>query len=247
QGLFRQSQLLEETMRTLNETLALPRDVKVSLRECGSADARYEPGTAKDAKGPSIAICYELVAALAELFAADAKTDEEAQQAGVAVAGATLYVFFQEAGRALLDLYPLQAPAAPGKPEEAVDQLATLVLLASGDEGEQTALNGAQAFLGEEGRAKSRERLQALPYWRAHGLDVGRLDAVLCWVYGKNPLRFPDLVGDRPLPQERAARSPAESQRPAAACQPPLAPYLKSSPRRPGPFGPPAPPPSPPR
>jgi hypothetical protein len=243
QGLFRQSHLLDETLRALNETLALPRDVKVALRECGTADARYDASGGKDAKGPAISICYELVAALADLFAADAKTDEEAQQAGVAVAGATLYVLFQETGRALLDLYALPAP---GKPEDAVDQLATLVLLASGDQGEQMALNGAQAILGEEGKTKSRERLKALPYWRAHGLDEARLYAVLCWVYGKNPLRFQDLVGDGTLPRERAARCPEEYQRLEEAWQPVLAPYLKVSPRPPGPFGPPVPPDAPP-
>lgn len=218
QGIFKQSQLLEETLKALNGTLALPREVKVALRECGATDALYEPQV------PRISLCYELVDALAELFASEAKTQEEAEQAGAAVAGATLFIFLQETARALIDLYAI---ATPGKPEEGVDQLATLILLASGEEGEQTALNGAQAFLGEEGKPKSRERLAQLAYWKAHPLDERRFFSILCWVYGKNPGKFQDLVGDGTLPAERAAGCPAEFQSLSQTWEPTLAPYIK--------------------
>src|SRR6185295_6475382 len=103
-----------------------PRDLGVVLRECGATDAHYE------AQKPRVSICYELVDALATLFASQARTQEEAEQAGVAVAGATLYVFLQESARGLLDQWGVPAQ---GSPEEQVDQLATMVLLASGEEG----------------------------------------------------------------------------------------------------------------
>src|SRR4029077_1779298 len=41
QEIFRGTQLLEETAKALNEKLALPADVTISLRECGAADATY--------------------------------------------------------------------------------------------------------------------------------------------------------------------------------------------------------------
>jgi hypothetical protein len=218
QGIFKQSQLLEETLKALNGTLALPREVKVALRECGTTDALYEPQV------PRISICYELVDALAELFASAAKTQEEAEQAGAAVAGATLFIFLQETARALIDLYAI---ATPGRPDEGVDQLATLILLASGEEGEQTALNGAQAFLGEEGKPKSRERLAQLAYWKSHPFGERRFLNILCWVYGKNPAKFQDLVGDGTLPAERAGACTAEFQSLSQAWEPTLAPYIK--------------------
>ena len=87
-----------------------------ALRECGAADALYEPDKRR------ISICYELVDALAELFAAGATSEEDVQQAGIAVAGATLFVFFHEAGHALIRL---DALPVTGREEDAVDQLAT--------------------------------------------------------------------------------------------------------------------------
>lgn len=218
QGIFKQSQLLEETLKALNGTLALPREVKVALRECGATDVLYEPQL------PRISICYELVEALADLFASEARTQEEAEQAGASIAGATLYLFLQETARALIDLYSI---VTPGRPEDGVDQLATLILLSSGEEGEGTAINGAQAFLGEEGRPRSQEKLGQLAYWKAHPLDPRRFLHVLCWVYGKNPGKFQDLVGDGTLPADRAPGCAAEYQALAQAWEPTLAPYLK--------------------
>jgi hypothetical protein len=226
QQIFKETQLLEETVKALNETIALPADVTVSLRECGASDAPYEPDKRR------ISICYELIDTLSDLFTADASSEEDLQQAGIAVAGATLFIFFHQAGHALIRLDGL---TIPGGEEEEADQLATLVLLDSGREGEKAAMDGASTFLNLEKDPKAQALLAKMPFWSAHALDPQRFATIICWIYGKNPTDFLDLVEDGTLSEERAAQCPAEYERMAKAWETPLAPYLKG--------GPPSPPP----
>jgi len=243
QQIFRQTQLLDETVRALNDTLAMPADVTAALRECGTADAPY------DADKRRISICYELIDSLSDLFTADVTSEEGIQQAGIAVAGATLFIFFHEAGHALIRLDAL--PVA-GREEDAVDQLATLLLLVSGRQGEKAALDGATTFLAREKDAKSQAALAKLAFWSAHALDQQRFANVICWVYGKSPAEFQYLVEDGTLPADRAPQCAAEYERIAKSWDALLAPYLKGGelpsalqdPHHPGPLLP--PPPNPP-
>lgn len=231
QQIFKETQLLEETVRSLNDTLAMPADVTAALRECGMADAPYE------AEKRRISICYELIDSLSDLFTADVTSEEGIQQAGIAVAGATLFIFFHEAGHALIRLEAL--PIA-GKEEDAVDQLATLLLLESGRQGEKAALDGATTFLAREKDAKSQAALAKLAFWIAHALNQQRFANVICWVYGKNPTDFQYLVEDGTLPADRAPQCTAEYEQMAKTWDALLVPYLKG----PG-LVPPPPPPSP--
>lgn len=218
QGIFRGTQLLEETARALNEKLALPADVTVALRECGEASASYEPEARR------ISLCYELVAALAEAFLRDARRPEDAERAGAAVGGATVFVMFHEAAHALIDLYQL---SVQGGTEEAADQLSTLILLGSGKEGEGAALDGASTLLAEEEEPAAKALLAKLPFWSGHGLAAQRFSNIICWVYGKNPTGFQDQVDAATLPPERAPGCPAEYERISKEWEPLLAPYLK--------------------
>ena len=203
QEIFRGTQLLEETAKALNEKLALPADVTISPRECGAADATYE------ADKHRISICYELVGGFAELFLRASGKAPDAAQAGAAVAAATLFALFHETGHALIDLY--QLPVA-GKPEEAADQLATLVLLGSGKEGGTTAVDSASTLLTQARNAEVRAQLARVPFWSGHGFDEARLADILCWAYGRDPEAFQELVGDGTLPAARAEGCAAESR-----------------------------------
>jgi hypothetical protein len=220
QQIFKETQLLEETVKALNETLALPENVTVVLRECGTADAPYEPERHR------ISICYELVDTLSDLFTADASSEEDLQQAGIAVAGATLFIFFHQAGHALIRL---DALPITGSEEEAADQLATLVLLDSGREGEKAAMDGATTFLAREKVPRDQALLARMPFWSAHALDQQRFANIICWIYGKSPADFLDLVEDGTLSEERAGQCPAEYERMAKVWEGPLAPYLKTN------------------
>jgi Putative metallopeptidase len=234
QQIFKETQLLQETVRALNDTLAMPADVTAALRECGTADAPYDPEKRR------ISICYELIDSLSDLFTADVTSEEGIQQAGIAVAGATLFIFFHEAGHALIRL---DALPTTGREEDAVDQLATLLLLESGRQGEKAALDGATTFLAREKDAKSQAALARLAFWSAHALDQQRFANVICWVYGKSQTEFQYLVEDGTLAADRAPQCPAEYEQMAKTWGALLAPYLKG----PGLVPPPATPlPSPP-
>lgn len=234
QAIFRGTKLLEEIANALNEELALPVDVTVALRECGTAEASYERETHR------ISLCYELVSAFATVFLRDARRPEDAERAGAAVGGATVFVLFHEAGHALIDLYQLPVE---GREEEAVDQLATLVLLSGGKEGEGAALDGASTLLAQEEDAAGKALLNKLPFWSGHGLAAQRFSNVICWVYGKNPAGYQDQVDAATLPPERAQGCAAEYERTSKEWDVLLAPYRKGI-APPAPIPAPSPPPS---
>ena len=108
-----------------------------------------------------------------------------------------------------------------------MDQLATLLLLESGRQGEKAALDGATTFLAREKDAKSQAALAKLAFWTAHALNQQRFANVICWVYGKNPTDFQYLVEDGTLPADRAPQCTAEYEQMAKTWDALLAPYLK--------------------
>jgi hypothetical protein len=213
EGIFKETRLLEDTVHELNGVFALPSDVPVVLRECGEVNAFYDPETRE------ISLCYELIEHFSEIFMADVQTDEEAEEAGTAVAGATMFTFFHEMGHALIDLYDLPVT---GREEDAVDQLATMILLQGGDEGETAALDGANSFVSEE-----ESELDDLTFWDEHSLDEQRFYNVVCWSYGNNPEGLQSLVDDETLPADRAERCPAEYARMSRSWDKLLDPYVK--------------------
>jgi hypothetical protein len=223
QGVFRGTQLLEETARALNEKLALPADVTVTVRECGAADATWEPGAHR------VSICYELVDAFAGLFLSGSGKAPDAKQAGAAVAAATLFALFHEAGHALIELYQLPANGreANVREEDAADQLATLVLLGAGRQGATAAIDSASTLLVQARDAAARGRLAKVPFWSGHGFDEARLANVICWAYGKDPQGLQDQIADGTLLGGRAEGCPAEYEKLARTWAEPLFPYLK--------------------
>ena len=137
--IFKEAGLLEEAVQGLNETFRIPKDVEVTLRECGEANAYYESDSRR------ISLCYELVAITPSVLRRHRDRGGPGG-AGEAVAGATLFTLLHELGHALIDLWDLPIT---GREEDAVDQLATIILL-EGEDGQTAALNGADAFWGAE-------------------------------------------------------------------------------------------------
>ncbi len=211
---LKKAKILESLADDLNNEIALPVDVLIGFAECGTINAFYDPNK------KAIHICYELVEHLEETFAPDADSEEELDEA---VADATSFVFFHELGHALAHV--LQLPLT-GKEEDAVDQLATMILVEGDDEEEGAALNGAKWFL-LEAQGKEWDLLSTLPFWEEHSLDQQRFYNILCWVYGSNEKTYASLVEDGILPEERAARCHAEYAKLAKSWDTLLAPHLK--------------------
>ena len=86
------------------------------------------------------------------------------------------------------------------------DQLATLLRLGEGAVGDSLAFAAAAWFL----QSSQRTRIDPLAFADEHGLDAQRVYSILCWVHGRDPARYPEIVSEGWLPAARAERCPAD-------------------------------------
>jgi hypothetical protein len=204
---FREGRFLEDVAEWLNEWIALPQDVKLAFESCGEPNAFYRP------EDRTVALCYEMVDDL------DAALDPEASDAGVqAVSDALLFTALHEVGHALVDV--LSIPVT-GREEDAVDQLAAVMLVDGTAEGSAAAVNGISGLAGGD------EDLDELSFAGEHALGMQRVYNVLCLVYGQDPGAHEAWVDDGTLPQERADRCTEEYERVADSWERLLEPYLR--------------------
>ena len=206
-AMVRQAGVFEKIMPQLNQSLRLPRDIGVSFADCDEPNAFY------DADAVAITVCNEYVDYYGELF-----SEFPADDARDAILGSLVSTFLHEAGHALI--HQLELPTV-GREEDVADQLSTVILIASGDEGNAMAIDGAYAFIAED-EADGEET----PYWDEHALDQQRFYNTVCLIYGSDPDGWDELVGDDDLPDERADQCPDEYQQISTAWNRLLAPYL---------------------
>lgn len=199
--------VFQELAPTIGEGIYLPNDIVTRFRNCGEANAFYDPALQE------ITMCYELIAAVQSSFSAagDDPANIEAD-----ILGATLFFFFHELGHALVS--ELDIPVT-GREEDAVDDLAAVIMLAADAEDDGTAedeglgammLAAAVMQFGE--MASKPESFENIAFWDEHSLDAQRMYHLICLIYGSNPAIYAELAGDDVLPKARAARCPAEYQ-----------------------------------
>lgn len=210
---LKDAKVLEQIAADLNATIALPFDVSITFAECGQVNAFYDPEKRR------ISMCFELLEHFSEIFAEDAKSEDEL---GDAVVGATVFVLFHELGHALIHVLDLPVT---GKEEDAVDQLSTFVLTDGTDEGEKAVLDGARWFILED--EQQDKQLEELAFWDEHSLNAQRFYNLVCWVYGQNPAKYQNLIKNGALPAERAGRCEGEYQQLAKSWATLLGPHLK--------------------
>lgn len=195
----------------LAQQLRLPQDIPVTFAECGEDNAFYDPETR------SITMCYELFAELGRIFADEESTDEEV---GQAMLGAAFFIFLHEFGHGLVHLLDLPIT---GKEEDAVDDLATLILINAHEEAAAAAAIGHFGELADQYESGSSEDLA---FWDEHSLSAQRVFSIACLLFGSNPEAFEEMVGDDGLPEDRAVRCPEEFQQKSRAWDKLLAPHL---------------------
>ena len=200
--------VFEQIAEGLNKTIRLPAAVAIQVVDCNTINAFYDPNTKR------IIVCYELLDYFVDVFKPTAKDETEL---GNAVLGATMFSFFHETGHGLIHL--LDLPAV-GREEDSVDQLATLTLIAGGDEGVGMALSGAYWF---QLQSKAERKT---PFWDEHGFDGQRFYNILCLIYGSNPDKYGAFVSSGTLPADRAKRCPEEYAKINKAWEKLLQPYL---------------------
>jgi hypothetical protein len=208
-GALQQNHVFEQVAAGLNNTVRIPSTVQIETVDCNTINAFYDPNTNR------IIVCYELLDYFLDVFKPNVKDDS---QLGNAVIGATLFSFYHEAGHGLIHL--LDLPAV-GREEDSVDQLATLTLIAMGDEGVQMAESGAYWF-----QLQSKQGKHDTPFWDEHGFDGQRFYNIMCLIYGSNPDKYKQFVAQGSLPEERAQRCPEEYTKINKAWEKLLQPYF---------------------
>ncbi|MDB4964135.1 MAG: hypothetical protein JWP01_4134 [Myxococcales bacterium] len=191
--IFTENRVFETVAEGLNKTVRVPDSVDIQTVDCGTVNAFYDPNTRR------IIVCYELLDYFLSVFKDSAKNETDL---GNAVMGAVMFSFFHEAGHGLIHL--LDLPAV-GREEDSVDQLATLILIAGGDDGVAMALSGAYWF-----QLQSQAGGNETPFWDEHAFDGQRFYNILCLIYGSDPAKYQSFVAAGNLPKDRAARCPEE-------------------------------------
>lgn len=204
-------QAIAAVIADLNNKVALPFDIVVSLSDCEDPDAYYDPETHE------VVICHQLIDEYYDLFATRIKDKAKLDDA---VRGATAATFFHELGHALIDAWKLPIT---GKEEDAADQLSTVVLINRTSDGERMAIDGAMSFKLYADLSKGEEKI----YWDEHSLDEQRFYDTFCMLYGHNPGKYDYLIKDGTLPEERAANCQADYERIERSWRTLLAPQLK--------------------
>lgn len=224
--MYKQSKILDFYVQVLNKLIRVPQKVAVVPTSCGTANAFYDP------KQHAIFLCYELVDDFFDLFRQTAASSEELVSN---VIGVTTFVFFHEAGHALIA--ELNLPTV-GREEDAVDQFSALLL--ANPEMEWTLISGASWFslktqrenIGLPGLAKWFMGSDLRRYADEHSLDEQRFYNVVCLVYGRDPNGHSEYIPQGSLTPERAQRCPSEYAKIMASWGRLLTPYAISSPAR---------------
>ena len=190
---LRQAEVIQPELDYLNETFALVGDVTVSVQTCDEGNAFYEPDTR------TILLCYELFDEIALQFDEDYELGDDAFLAAL---DAGVFFLHHEVGHALVDLYELPVT---GREEDAVDELAAILIIEGWDGGDLAVLTAADSFFnsGLEESAEV-ESPEDLPFWDEHSLDLQRFYSVACLVYGSNPEAHAGLLADGTVPEENA-------------------------------------------
>ena len=209
---MKEQKALEQITDSLNSSLALPSDIKVTFKDCGQINAWYQPGE------QTITMCYEFMEYFYQTALKMGRTEEEANDM---MFGATTFFFLHELGHGLIDV--LKLPAT-GREEDSVDQLSAYILLDDEDEfGSAAAGSGVLIF---HAMAEDQE-LSANAFADEHSLSSQRAYNLACWMYGRNQEKYAFFVQDGLLTEARAPRCPTEYKKMSEAWQQLVKPWIK--------------------
>lgn len=187
--------------------LRLPTSLKISYRECGTANAYYRPWA------KTVLICHELWDKRRALYLATGHAREMIDRR---LRNAMTFTAFHELGHALHDV--LELPLL-GSHEDAVDDLATLwmIRLGVGD-------SASHAAYGHHLRARQPE--YAVDAWDEHSGGGQRAYAIACLLYGSDPARYMDVFERMAIPAPHISRCTQHFADRVAAWRTLFAPYL---------------------
>ncbi len=179
---------LTDSVAFINENFQFERPLTLQM---GAQD-----GPLYDPNADVIQIPYEFYLQVVRLFEEIVPDDENLQREYTI--DSVLHALFHEVGHAMVDQFEIPVL---GREEDAVDALASVLLIEHYDNGADMAINAAELFALE---SEDRGSLQEEDFWDEHSLDEQRFYTTLCHVYGSDPDRYQALLDDAGFSDERA-------------------------------------------
>ncbi|MBV1704070.1 MAG: hypothetical protein KGQ28_04605, partial [Hyphomicrobiales bacterium] len=178
---------LEEFQRFMSP-LKLPADVTIEAKSCG---ANFEPYVAGSGH---VSFCYEGVAQILKIAAAQTKLTPQIQREGVV--GAIVETLFHESAYALFDV--LHVPVW-GRVDDAADRLAALGMVEFGSDSANVVVHGVLDFL-----LWSQRTWTGRDFASAQSPEAQRFENFACIAVGADIWTFYGLVKDGWVPKDRA-------------------------------------------
>jgi hypothetical protein len=184
--------MLTTLVDQLNAMFSLPRDIPITFRSIGEANAFYNPQT------KSIEFGLEFVKTFYDVFGKYYSTAAERWEAARYT---TFFFLFHEIGHAMVDMYGI---TVHGEEEDAVDNFGVYLLTQGFSDGIQASLHASDYFKAYADY-QAELQLKYLPVQDEHSLDAKRQYNVLCKVYGTEPAKYVHLITRGFLSEDKAA------------------------------------------
>ncbi len=189
----------------LDGWLMLPRQINFITAECGTTNAFYA-----SEKG-DVVLCYEMLDFLIRQGATFVQVNNGTARDQLDYLLANLrFLMLHETGHALVDMLDLPQT---GREEDAVDQLATTLMLSfvspdesSGDIAYKLQLAATFFMITDDGQH------DMATYADEHSLGSQRYFNMQCMIYGHDPGKYLRIVTTGKLPEARALRCEDESK-----------------------------------
>lgn len=219
--------VLDNIASQANTRVTLAYDVPLMGLNCDESNAFWS------SMRQDIRYCYEFEATTRKLFE---KPDDDgkkpsSKQVDDNIVGFTNGIVLHELGHALITMYDLPVT---GKEEDAVDQLAVVLLTTGGHPHDEYVAETIYAWARMASEKEINKSASDLldNYADEHSLSAQRLFNWTCWLYGSNPDAYQALVQnednpDGTLPSARAGQCEDEYNKMTKSWNTLLKPHLK--------------------
>lgn len=192
-------------VRAIDGMFRLPRRLRYVTTECGEFGAFYRPDTAE------IALCYETLRAL------EARGEAKRRALGLGpdyparyTRANVRFIVLHETGHALVALLDLPVT---GRQEDAVDQLAAMLMLHFSGAGETPGqVMDDLGMAADQMLSHSTGAYDLDAYADEHALGEQRYFNLQCLIYGTDPVTYAGIVAAGDLTAARARLCPRETQ-----------------------------------
>jgi len=175
----------------INESYVLPKTLTFSFG--GDDDPVYDP------KDNTVYIPYFFITDVEGYFN-KANYDKSGVSIEQATLDSVLHTMFHELGHALIAMYGLPVL---GREEDAVDGLASVILIENFDQGQDIVQSAADLFKLE---GKGRGKIQIVDFRGEHSLDEQRYFTALCHIYGSDDKAYKHVKKDGDFSDDWAER-----------------------------------------